>query len=83
MVTFLLVFVLHCLFIVPNNILLYRQEVKLVHKGNYVKAAIITPLFIAAKLIVYATFLTYILSGHFITAEKVIEQRKMIVLVLM
>ena len=59
-----------------HAILVYRQEVKRIRKANYIKASINAPFFASAKLIVYVTFLAYILSGNFITAEKVRKQSK-------
>lgn len=48
-----------------------NQEVKRVKSSSYVRGLILGPFFVSAKLIVFLTFVTYVMVGGQLTAEKV------------
>lgn len=48
-----------------------RKEVRRILKSSYARVASIVPFFFSGKLIVYFTFLTYILCGNKLTSEVV------------
>lgn len=50
---------------------LCRKEVRRILKSSYARVASIVPFFFSGKLIVYFTFLTYILCGNKLTSEVV------------